>query len=60
MVQYKGHVMNTTPGSPEWYNIKYENDKAVYLYDLLHDYKEGWKSKVIISSLSMPIKFHVL
>ena len=55
MVKYMGHVMNAVPGYPEHLILS-----GTIVHDLLHDYKEGWKIKVILNCLSMPITFHVL
>ena len=39
--EYKGRVISTVPGYPEWYNIVYEGDEAVYTFKLLDDYSKG-------------------
>ena len=36
-----GRVIGQVPGFPEWYNIKYDNDPAIYTYKLQEDYKRG-------------------
>lgn len=48
-VVYKGNVISVVPGFPHWYNVKYENDSAVYAYNLFEDYKNG-DLKIIIDS----------
>ena len=40
-VKYPGYVIGTVPGYPEWYNVKFEHDTAIYTYDLLKDYKDS-------------------
>ena len=40
-VSYLGRVISQVPGFPDWYNITYENDDAVYSYRLVDDYREG-------------------
>lgn len=40
-VVYKGNVISVVPGFPHWYNVQYENDSAVYAYNLFEDYKNG-------------------
>lgn len=37
---YTGKVISVVPGFPEWYNVKYDNDPAVYAYNLKEDYKK--------------------
>ncbi|KAL4224824.1 hypothetical protein ACF0H5_015520 [Mactra antiquata] len=41
IVWYKGTVISQVPGYPEFYNIIYEGDQAVYVYKLLQDYQTG-------------------
>lgn len=48
-VVYKGNVISVVPGFPHWYNVQYENDSAVYAYNLFEDYKNG-DLKIIIDS----------
>ena len=38
---YKGKVISVVPGFPNWYNIKYEEDEAIYAFNLVQDYKNG-------------------
>lgn len=38
---FTGKVISQVPGYPEWYNIIYSEDRAVYSYQLVNDYKEG-------------------
>ena len=38
---YKGKVISQVPGFPEWFNITYDEDDAVYSYKLVEDYREG-------------------
>lgn len=45
---YKGKVLGVVPGFPTWYNIKYENDDAIYAYNLLDDYRKG-ELKIVFS-----------
>ncbi|KAK3106600.1 hypothetical protein FSP39_023288 [Pinctada imbricata] len=45
---YRGEVISVVPGFPEWYNIKYENDSAIYAYNLQLDYKNG-DLKIVVS-----------
>ncbi|XP_072171738.1 uncharacterized protein [Diadema setosum] len=39
--EFKGRVVSQVPGYPEWYNVKYDGDEAIYSYKLLDDYAEG-------------------
>ena len=36
---YDGRVVSVVPGYPEWLNVVYDNDPAVYVYKLTEDYK---------------------
>ncbi|XP_060582463.1 uncharacterized protein LOC132738872 [Ruditapes philippinarum] len=36
---YIGRVISVVPGYPDWYNVVYDNDVAVYTYKLLDDYR---------------------
>lgn len=36
---YDGRVVSVVPGYPEWLNVVYDNDPAVYVYKLAEDYK---------------------
>ena len=36
-----GRVISTVPGFSMWFNIKYEEDEAIYTYKLLEDYEQG-------------------
>ena len=47
---YKGYVISIVPGFPEWYNVKYENDPAIYAYNLREDYQNG-DVQIIIENL---------
>lgn len=38
---YTGKVISQVPGFPQWFNIVYDDDEAVYTYKLIDDYKEG-------------------
>ena len=40
-VPYLGRVISTVPGYPQWYNVIYDTDPAVYVYKLLEDYAAG-------------------
>lgn len=46
--KYKGKVLGVVPGFPSWYNIKYENDEAIYAYNLLDDNRKG-ELKIVFS-----------
>lgn len=46
---YKGFVISLVPGFPQWYNVKYEGDPAVYAYNLFDDYKKG-DLKIVVSA----------
>ncbi|KAK6168596.1 hypothetical protein SNE40_019795 [Patella caerulea] len=39
--EYPGYVINVVPGFPQWYNVKFDNDDAIYSYNLHEDYKRG-------------------
>ncbi|WAR10687.1 hypothetical protein MAR_035763 [Mya arenaria] len=39
--EYKGFVISVVPSFGEWYNVKYDNDDAIYAYNLCQDYKQG-------------------
>ena len=38
---YRGRVISQVPGYPEWFNVKYEADSAIYTYTLLDDLAAG-------------------
>lgn len=38
---FQGQVISQVPGFPLWYNVKYDNDEAIYSYTLLDDYSQG-------------------
>lgn len=38
---YDGTVISQVPGYPNWFNIKYDGDPAIYTYQLMEDYKNG-------------------
>ncbi|WAR22590.1 hypothetical protein MAR_016564 [Mya arenaria] len=38
----------TVPGFPDWYNVFYANDAAIYSYKLLKDYQEG-NLKIVVN-----------
>ena len=38
---YNGHVISQVPGFEEWYNIVYDNDEAVYTFQLNQDLESG-------------------
>ena len=38
---YSGRVVSVVPGFPKWFNVKYDNDPAIYVYPLQEDYKKG-------------------
>lgn len=38
---YKGKVVSVVPGFRKWYNVKYEDDSAIYVYQLYEDYRNG-------------------
>ncbi|XP_046550545.1 uncharacterized protein LOC124260311 [Haliotis rubra] len=40
-VTYRGRVIDTVKGFPEWYNIIYDNDEVVYTYKLQDDFEKG-------------------
>ena len=40
-VAYVGKVISQVPGFPDWFNIVYDNDDAVYSYRLVEDYQDG-------------------
>lgn len=56
--KYNGKVITVVPGSAIWYNIKYENDKAIYVYNLGEDYKQSdlelliWCTYIFVRFLS--------
>ena len=41
LVPYTGKVISQVPGFPEWFNIVYEDDDAVYSYRLVDDYRQN-------------------
>jgi len=49
-VTYKGKVLCVVSGFPDWYNVQYENDEAIYVYNLIEDYKKGDLRKIVTSS----------
>ena len=38
---FTGRVISVVPGYPDWYNVVYDDDAAVYTYKLLDDYKNN-------------------
>lgn len=38
---YKGLVIFVVLGFLKWYNVKYDGDDVVYVYNLYYDYKNG-------------------
>ena len=40
-IPYTGKVVSQVPGFPQWFNITYDDDDAVYTYKLIEDYKDG-------------------
>ncbi|KAK3103507.1 hypothetical protein FSP39_019719 [Pinctada imbricata] len=38
---YYGEVVSVVPGFTDWYNVKYDNDPAIYVYRLQDDYELG-------------------
>lgn len=51
-VVYKGNVILVVFGFFYRYNVQYENDSVVYVYNLFEDYKNG-DLKIIIDSQNM-------
>jgi len=45
---YRGEVLGVVPGFPEWYNVKYDGDEALYVYNLLEDCRRG-DVKMVVS-----------
>ena len=41
LVPYTGKVISQVPGFPEWFNIVYKDDDAVYSYRLVDDYRQN-------------------
>lgn len=39
--EYVGRVISAVPGFPQWFNVIYEGDEAVYTYKLYDDYASG-------------------
>lgn len=37
----EGKVISVVPGFASWYNIKYDEDPAIYTYRLMDDYQAG-------------------
>ena len=40
-VPYLGRVISSVPGYPQWFNVIYCDDPAVYVYKLAEDYADG-------------------
>lgn len=38
---FYGRVISTVPGFPQWCNVIYDNDTAIYAYKLIDDYNSG-------------------
>lgn len=38
---YSGRVVSVVPGFPKWFNVKYDNDPAIYAYPQQEDYNKG-------------------
>ena len=66
--RYVGKVLSVVPGFSRWFNIKYENDDAVYVYKLIDDYQsddleillgppEGLKKRMLLVHLFSFKKF---
>lgn len=66
---YVGKVLSVVPGFSRWFNIKYENDDAVYVYKLIDDYQsddleillgppEGLKKRMLLVHLFNFKKFN--
>jgi len=36
-VTYKGKILCVVSSFPDWYNVQYENDEAVYVYNFIED-----------------------
>lgn len=49
-VTYKGKVLCVVSGFPDWYNVQYDNDEAIYVYNLIEDYKKGDLRIIVTSS----------
>ena len=47
--KFIGNVISVVPGYSDWYNIKYQDDDAIYTYKLLEDYKDGCLKIITIS-----------
>lgn len=39
--EYVGRVISAVPGFPQWFNVIYEGDEAIYIYKLYDDYASG-------------------
>ena len=40
-IRYTGTVISVVPDFSSWYNVKYDDDTAIYSYQLLGDYRNG-------------------
>ena len=40
-IWYSGKVISQVPGYPEWYNVVYDNDESIYLYQLRTNLEAG-------------------
>ena len=40
-IWYSGKVFSQVPGYPAWYNVVYDNDESVYLYQLMTELDAG-------------------
>lgn len=38
---YVGRVISAVPGFPQWFNVIYEGDEAIYTFKLYDDYASG-------------------
>lgn len=41
-------TFHEVPGYPSWYNIMYEDDDAIYTFELLTDWREGNLKVVVV------------
>lgn len=55
---YAGKVVSVVPGFCDWYNIKYENDTAIYVYQLEEDYRNG-NIEIVVERYTRVLKVQV-
>lgn len=56
---YNGKVLSVVPGFYKWYNVKYTDDPAIYVYQLQEDYSKG-NLEIVVGRYTDVSKFLLL